>query len=108
MSKDRKMPLVSGLKYYPVYIFVCQVANPGQALQTFGSAFLNIMWPYELSNEKWLLYPASLKFEGHSGTQCIPTEALNPLKLQNESSKPAEIPQTVSHKVSRADSGNAI
>uniref|UniRef100_A0A669BXS4 Integrin subunit alpha 7 n=1 Tax=Oreochromis niloticus TaxID=8128 RepID=A0A669BXS4_ORENI len=36
------------------------VANPGQALQTLGSAFLNIMWPYELANEKWLLYPASL------------------------------------------------
>uniref|UniRef100_A0AAX7THQ7 Integrin alpha-2 domain-containing protein n=1 Tax=Astatotilapia calliptera TaxID=8154 RepID=A0AAX7THQ7_ASTCA len=33
------------------------VANPGQALQTLGSAFLNIMWPYELANEKWLLYP---------------------------------------------------
>ncbi|KAG7244795.1 hypothetical protein INR49_029814 [Caranx melampygus] len=27
------------------------VANPGQPLQTFGSAFLNIMWPYELANE---------------------------------------------------------
>ncbi|XP_047439334.1 integrin alpha-7 isoform X2 [Mugil cephalus] len=64
------------------------VANPGQALQTFGSAFLNIMWPYELTNKKWLLYPASLKFEGHPDTRCTPTEALNSLKLQ--SSSPAE------------------
>ncbi|XP_058487553.1 integrin alpha-7 isoform X2 [Solea solea] len=61
------------------------VANPGQALQTLGSAFLNIMWPYELANEKWLLYPASLRFEGHPDTRCTPTEALNPLKLQSSS-----------------------
>uniref|UniRef100_A0A8C5DSH4 Integrin alpha-2 domain-containing protein n=1 Tax=Gouania willdenowi TaxID=441366 RepID=A0A8C5DSH4_GOUWI len=39
------------------------LANPGQPLQTLGSAFLNIMWPYELANEKWLLYPASLKIQ---------------------------------------------
>uniref|UniRef100_A0A669F3F7 Integrin subunit alpha 7 n=1 Tax=Oreochromis niloticus TaxID=8128 RepID=A0A669F3F7_ORENI len=64
------------------------VANPGQALQTLGSAFLNIMWPYELANEKWLLYPASLTFQGHPETQCTPTSALNPLKLQGSS--PAE------------------
>uniref|UniRef100_A0AAX7TFL5 Integrin alpha-2 domain-containing protein n=1 Tax=Astatotilapia calliptera TaxID=8154 RepID=A0AAX7TFL5_ASTCA len=61
------------------------VANPGQALQTLGSAFLNIMWPYELANEKWLLYPASLTFQGHPETQCSPTSALNPLKLQGSS-----------------------
>uniref|UniRef100_A0A8D0D3P6 Integrin subunit alpha 7 n=1 Tax=Sander lucioperca TaxID=283035 RepID=A0A8D0D3P6_SANLU len=77
------------------------VANPGQTLQTLGSAFLNIMWPYELANEKWLLYPASLKFEGHPNTQCTPTGALNPLKLH--SSSPAELPQPVSHSVSRAE-----
>ncbi|XP_019126273.1 integrin alpha-7 isoform X1 [Larimichthys crocea] len=67
------------------------VANPGQALQTLGSAFLNIMWPYELTNEKWLLYPASLKFEGHPNTQCTPSGALNPLKLHSTS--PGELPQ---------------
>uniref|UniRef100_A0A3B4UUS4 Integrin subunit alpha 7 n=1 Tax=Seriola dumerili TaxID=41447 RepID=A0A3B4UUS4_SERDU len=78
------------------------VANPGQALQTLGSAFLNIMWPYELANEKWLLYPASLKFEGHPNTHCTPTGALNPLKLQ--SSSPAELPQSVNPKVSRCSS----
>lgn len=54
------------------------------------------MWPYELANEKWLLYPASLKFEGHPDTRCTPTGALNPLKLQ--SSSPAEHP--ANHKVS--------
>uniref|UniRef100_A0A3Q3C7J0 Integrin subunit alpha 7 n=1 Tax=Haplochromis burtoni TaxID=8153 RepID=A0A3Q3C7J0_HAPBU len=68
------------------------VANPGQALQTLGSAFLNIMWPYELANEKWLLYPASLTFQGHPETQCSPTSALNPLKLQGSSRKRSREP----------------
>ncbi|XP_072308781.1 integrin alpha-7 isoform X2 [Eucyclogobius newberryi] len=54
------------------------VSNPGQALQTLGSAFLNIMFPHELSNGKWLLYPSSLKFEGN---QCSPKGAINPLQL---------------------------
>ncbi|KAG7224229.1 hypothetical protein CRUP_015476, partial [Coryphaenoides rupestris] len=50
-------------------------------MQTLGSAFLNIMWPYELANGKWLLYPASLSFENHTESRCTSTEALNPLKL---------------------------
>ncbi|KAM8867485.1 integrin alpha-7 isoform 1-T1 [Synchiropus picturatus] len=61
------------------------VSNPGQALQTLGSAFLNIMWPHELENGKWLLYPASLSFQGQTGTQCFPSGALNPLKLPDSS-----------------------
>ncbi|XP_031700495.1 integrin alpha-7 isoform X1 [Anarrhichthys ocellatus] len=75
------------------------VANPGQALQTLGSAFLNIMFPYELANEKWLLYPASLKFEGHPDTQCTTAGALNTLKLP--SSSPAEPPQLGNHRAGR-------
>lgn len=61
------------------------VTNPGQELQTFGSAFLNIMWPYELSNGKWLLYPASLKFDDPPDTLCTFSEALNPLRLNSSS-----------------------
>uniref|UniRef100_A0A8K9XAM5 Integrin subunit alpha 7 n=1 Tax=Oncorhynchus mykiss TaxID=8022 RepID=A0A8K9XAM5_ONCMY len=37
--------------------FEFTVTNTGPSLQTLGSAFLNIMWPHELSNGKWLLYP---------------------------------------------------
>ncbi|KAM4582392.1 integrin alpha-7 isoform 1-T1 [Fundulus diaphanus] len=61
------------------------ISNPGKPLQTLGSAFLNIMWPNELVNGKWLLYPASLKFEGHPETHCSPAGAVNPLKLQSSS-----------------------
>lgn len=60
--------------------------NPGQALQTLGSAFLNVMWPYELSNGKWLLYPASLNFDGSADTRCTLSAALNPLMLHSSSS----------------------
>uniref|UniRef100_A0A667ZLE4 Integrin subunit alpha 7 n=1 Tax=Myripristis murdjan TaxID=586833 RepID=A0A667ZLE4_9TELE len=64
--------------------FEFAVANTGQALQTPGSTFLNIMWPYELENGKWLLYPANLTFKGHSETVC--TGPLNPLKLHHSPS----------------------
>lgn len=65
-------------------IILCfQISNPGKALQTLGSAFLNIMWPSELANGKWLLYPASLKFEDQPETFCSPSEAINPLKLSS-------------------------
>ncbi|XP_063767787.1 integrin alpha-7 isoform X1 [Eleginops maclovinus] len=75
------------------------VANTGPALQTLGSAFLNIMWPYELANEKWLLYPASLMFEGHPETQCTSTGAFNPLKLA--SSLPTRLQQIVNIRAGR-------
>uniref|UniRef100_A0A3P9BEQ8 Integrin subunit alpha 7 n=1 Tax=Maylandia zebra TaxID=106582 RepID=A0A3P9BEQ8_9CICH len=68
------------------------VANPGQALQTLGSAFLNIMWPYELANEKWLLYPASLTFQGHPETQCSPTSSLK-LVRRTRSREPGKRPE---------------
>uniref|UniRef100_A0A8C6NP72 Integrin subunit alpha 7 n=1 Tax=Nothobranchius furzeri TaxID=105023 RepID=A0A8C6NP72_NOTFU len=68
------------------------VTNPGKALQTLGSAFLNIMWPNELANGKWLLYPANLTFLGHPDTQCTPAGALNPLKLQSASPAGSSLP----------------
>uniref|UniRef100_A0A3P8YUT1 Integrin alpha-2 domain-containing protein n=1 Tax=Esox lucius TaxID=8010 RepID=A0A3P8YUT1_ESOLU len=61
------------------------VTNTGPSLQTLGSAFLNIMWPHELSNGKWLLYPTALHFQGHPGTQCTPHTALNPRRFSQRS-----------------------
>ncbi|XP_036387353.1 integrin alpha-7 [Megalops cyprinoides] len=59
--------------------FEFTVNNPGKPLQTFGSAFLNIMWPHELDNGKWLLYATGLHFEGHPKTHCH--ASINPLGL---------------------------
>lgn len=58
-----------------------KVSNTGQSLQTFGSASLNILWPHELINGKWLLYPSVLQLDGQPDTQCEPQSALNPLRL---------------------------
>lgn len=44
-----------------------QVSNQGQSLNTLGSAFLNIMWPHEIANGKWLLYPMRVELEGGRG-----------------------------------------
>lgn len=73
------------------------MVNTGKALETLGSAYLNIMWPYELANEKWLLYPASMTFEDHPDTHCTLSAALNPLKLSSTS--PARRPLAFNHTV---------
>lgn len=48
-------------------VFCPQVSNQGQSLNTLGSAFLNIMWPHEIANGKWLLYPMRVELEGGQG-----------------------------------------
>ncbi|RXN31929.1 integrin alpha-7 isoform X2 [Labeo rohita] len=72
------------------------VSNTGQSLQTFGSASLNILWPYELINRKWLLYPSALQVDGQSPTRCEPQSALNPLHLPLD-----QLPQAENLKSSR-------
>uniref|UniRef100_UPI00398E57C1 integrin alpha-7-like isoform X2 n=1 Tax=Pristiophorus japonicus TaxID=55135 RepID=UPI00398E57C1 len=57
------------------------VLNTGKVLKTLSSAFLNIRWPYEISNGKWLLYPTKIKFEGNESIECSPKQAVNPLNL---------------------------
>uniref|UniRef100_A0A8L0DQ17 Integrin subunit alpha 7 n=1 Tax=Oncorhynchus mykiss TaxID=8022 RepID=A0A8L0DQ17_ONCMY len=64
--------------------FEFTVTNTGPSLQTLGSAFLNIMWPHELSNGKWLLYPTALHFHGHPETPCTPHTSLNPRKFSHK------------------------
>ncbi|XP_054859418.1 integrin alpha-7 isoform X1 [Eublepharis macularius] len=39
------------------------VSNRGQSLNTLGSAFLNVLWPHEIANGKWLLYPLRMELE---------------------------------------------
>ncbi|XP_075881427.1 integrin alpha-7 isoform X2 [Nelusetta ayraudi] len=81
------------------------VVNTGKALETLGSAYLNIMWPYELANEKWLLYPASMTFEDHPDTHCALSAALNPLKLSSTS--PATRPLPFNHTAGRTRRSHA-
>ncbi|XP_016850467.1 integrin alpha-7 isoform X1 [Anolis carolinensis] len=76
------------------------VTNRGQSLNTLGSAFLNLMWPHEIANGKWLLYPLKLELEvstqPQKRTTCSPEP--NPLRLaleySHQSRKKREAQQT--------------
>ncbi|XP_041440306.1 integrin alpha-7 isoform X1 [Xenopus laevis] len=61
------------------------VSNRGKSLRTLGSAFLNLMWPHEMMNGKWLLYPMAIqlkeKEQSNRSMDCTPIKAINPLKL---------------------------
>uniref|UniRef100_A0A8K9XNF4 Integrin subunit alpha 7 n=1 Tax=Oncorhynchus mykiss TaxID=8022 RepID=A0A8K9XNF4_ONCMY len=72
--------------------FEFTVTNTGPSLQTLGSAFLNIMWPHELSNGKWLLYPTAFHFKGHPETHCRPHTSLNPRKFSHSSPSEDHLP----------------
>ncbi|XP_077184881.1 integrin alpha-7 isoform X2 [Paroedura picta] len=62
------------------------VSNRGQSLNTLGSAFLNVLWPHEIANGKWLLYPLRMELEmstqPQKRTACTP--APNTLNLALE------------------------
>ncbi|XP_069509821.1 integrin alpha-7 isoform X1 [Ambystoma mexicanum] len=82
------------------------VSNRGQSLKTLGSAFLNLMWPHEISNGKWLLYPIKIQLEESQSsgrnTQCMPADAIDPLELASSASSRSR--RDVSHVES--DSGS--
>lgn len=58
-----------------------QVSNRGQSLKTLGSAFLTLLWPHELSNGKWLLYPLHLELAAPPGQRVPCSPPANPLRL---------------------------
>ncbi|XP_074663556.1 integrin alpha-7 isoform X7 [Strix aluco] len=76
--------------------FEVTVSNRGQSLKTLGSAFLTLLWPHEISNGKWLLYPLHLELVTPPGQQraaCSPPA--NPLRLALDPSgevDPTEVP----------------
>lgn len=65
VSVDLRSP--QKLSSLPSHSLCPQVSNQGQSLNTLGSAFLNIMWPHEIANGKWLLYPMRVELEGGQG-----------------------------------------
>ncbi|XP_007435490.1 integrin alpha-7 isoform X1 [Python bivittatus] len=64
--------------------FSVTVSNRGQSLSTLGSAFLYLMWPYEISNGKWLLYPLKLELLTQFQHRSTCTPEPNPLGLTLE------------------------
>lgn len=51
-------------------------------LGTMGNLEVEFLWPYELANGKWLLYPTEILTTGVSGSHCKPPgDIVNPLML---------------------------
>ncbi|XP_047597231.1 integrin alpha-7 isoform X3 [Lutra lutra] len=73
------------------------VSNQGQSLNTLGSAFLNIMWPHEIANGKWLLYPMRVELEGGQGPGqkglCSPRPNILQLNVDSKDRRRRELEQ---------------
>ncbi|XP_071977822.1 integrin alpha-6 isoform X2 [Engystomops pustulosus] len=63
-----------------------RVTNFGRPLKSLGTAFLEIQWPKEINNGKWLLYVVNIHSKGLDKVACSPSTEINSLKLL-ESSK---------------------
>ncbi|XP_035254893.1 integrin alpha-3-like isoform X1 [Anguilla anguilla] len=62
------------------YTFTVNVL--GMPLGTMGNLEVEFLWPYEVANGKWLLYPTEILTNGVSDSHCIPPgDIVNPLRL---------------------------
>ncbi|XP_004577115.1 integrin alpha-6 isoform X3 [Ochotona princeps] len=59
-----------------------RVTNLGKPLKNLGTATLNIQWPKEISNGKWLLYLVKVESKGLENIACEPQSEINPLNLK--------------------------
>ncbi|XP_006878895.1 PREDICTED: integrin alpha-6-like isoform X2 [Elephantulus edwardii] len=59
-----------------------RVINLGKPLKNLGTATLNIQWPKEISNGKWLLYLVKVESKGLDKVTCEPENEINLLKLK--------------------------
>ncbi|XP_076198721.1 integrin alpha-6 isoform X2 [Aptenodytes patagonicus] len=58
-----------------------RVTNLGRPLKTFGTASLDIQWPKEISNGKWLLYLMKIDSKGLEKVSCRPENEINSLHV---------------------------
>nr|XP_041573461.1 integrin alpha-6 isoform X2 [Taeniopygia guttata] len=58
-----------------------RVTNLGRPLKTFGTASLDIQWPKEISNGKWLLYLMKIDSKGLEKVYCQPENEINSLHV---------------------------
>lgn len=71
----------------------CQVINLGKRLTDFGTATLEIDWPKETEQGKWLLYLMNINSMGVDQIKCTPSAEINP--LNKVSQKKFEKPKMV-------------
>ncbi|XP_075685574.1 integrin alpha-6 isoform X1 [Rhinoderma darwinii] len=58
-----------------------RVLNFGRPLKSLGTAFLEIQWPKEIDNGKWLLYIVKIDSQRLEKFACEPVNEINKLKL---------------------------
>ncbi|XP_071774022.1 integrin alpha-6 isoform X2 [Centroberyx gerrardi] len=63
-----------------------RINNLGKPLKSFGTASLNIQWPKENVDGKWLLYLVKISTTGLEEIPCSPEAEINSLKHIQESS----------------------
>uniref|UniRef100_A0A8C7N9X0 Integrin subunit alpha 6 n=1 Tax=Oncorhynchus kisutch TaxID=8019 RepID=A0A8C7N9X0_ONCKI len=63
-----------------------KIINLGKPLKSFGTASLNIQWPKENVDGKWLLYLVKISSTGLEEIPCSPETEINSLKHIQESS----------------------
>ncbi|XP_067869403.1 integrin alpha-3b [Heterodontus francisci] len=63
--------------------FTFEVTNPREPLGDLGTLYLSFLWPYEISNGKWLLYLTEIEMNGTENQYCIPAgNIVNELDLE--------------------------
>ncbi|XP_053326469.1 integrin alpha-6 isoform X2 [Spea bombifrons] len=61
--------------------FEFRITNFGRPLKALGTAFLDLEWPKEITNGKWLLYLMKIDSKGLDKVTCRPAGEINKLKL---------------------------
>ncbi|XP_070587862.1 integrin alpha-6 isoform X1 [Erythrolamprus reginae] len=81
-----------------------RITNLGKPLKSFGTTFLEIMWPKELRGGKWLLYLVSIHSKELGALQCTPQNEINLLNVQRTQN--SRIKREVAEK--RTDGGQSF
>ncbi|TDH05585.1 hypothetical protein EPR50_G00123910 [Perca flavescens] len=75
-----------------------RIINLGKSLKDLGKATLEINWPKETTNGKWLLYLTRISFTGLDQVECSPKNEINPLNKEISNTRrkrTAETPQEI-------------
>ncbi|XP_030607048.1 integrin alpha-6b isoform X2 [Archocentrus centrarchus] len=59
-----------------------RIINLGRRLTDFGTATLEIDWPKESAEGKWLLYLMNISTKGVDQIECTPKSEINPLNIE--------------------------
>ncbi|XP_059199764.1 integrin alpha-6-like [Centropristis striata] len=66
---------------------VFRIINLGKSLKDLGTATLEIEWPKETADGKWLLYLMKISSTGVDQMKCTPETVVNPLKKEATSTR---------------------